>query len=129
MFFSRKLAVPGSVLLPRKQTGALNWPRCARCRRIVDAYGMENETDASVELWARCDGILQDPKTGLALWPAQRVHPSMKGSITILKGPGWSHQRFTDIVARQAFFAVDGGDRQWRSDLTIEGVGKRWGAG
>lgn len=124
-----KLSVPGSLLLPRQRAGGLNWPRCARCARVVDAYGIETETAGSIEIWARCDGILRDPKTGLAVGLAARLHYPMKGSVTILKGPGWSRQRFTDIVSRQAFFALDGGDRQWRQDLTPEGVGKRWGAG
>lgn len=129
MFFARKTNVPGAVLLPRKQTGAINWPRCARCRRIVDAYGIANENSGSIEIWARCTGILQDPRTGQAVHLAARIHPVMQGSVTILKGPGWSPARFTDIVARQAFFAVDGGAREWRQDTTAEGVGKRWGAG
>lgn len=129
MFFSRKLAVPGSILLPRKQAGQLNWPRCARCRRIVDAYGIANENGGSIEIWAQCTGVLQDPATGLAMPFQPRRHPPMKGSVVILKGPGWSPQRFTDIVARQAFFDETGGDRQWRQDITPEGVGKRWSAG
>lgn len=128
LFGPRKLAVPGSLLLPRKQAGNINWPRCARCRRIVDAYGIENETAGHIEIWARCDGIFRDPDTDLALPFQPRVHPQMKGSVTIMKGPGWTPQRFTDIIARQAFFAPDG-DRQWRQDLTAEGIGKRWGAG
>lgn len=129
LFGSRKLSVPGAVLLPRKQAGAINWPRCARCRRIVDAYGKENETPGHVEIWASCSGILQDPKTGQAVFGTYRKHPPMKGSILLLKGPGWSDQRFTDAVARMSFFAEDGGTREWRQDVSADGVGKRWGAG
>lgn len=129
MFFSRKLSVPGSLLLPRSQAGNLNWPRCARCRRVVDAYGIANENSGSIEIWARCDGILRDPKTDQAVGFALRRHPEMKGSVTILKGPGWSPNRFADIVSRQAFFAEDGGTREWRQSLTPEGIGKRWDAG
>ena len=52
-FFSR--LVPGAKLLGRResakqgQSGEVNWPRCAQCCRIVDAYGVENETDAALE--------------------------------------------------------------------------------
>jgi hypothetical protein len=130
MLFGRhKTAVAGSLLLPRSRAGQINWPRCARCRRIVDAYGIENETDGHIEIWARCDGLLMDPATGLAMPFVPRVHPPMKGSVVILKGAGWSPNRLTDIASRQAFFAPDGGDRQWRQDLTPDGVGRRWGAG
>lgn len=121
----------GSLLLPRKlarKSGGASWPKCMRCRRSVDAYGIQNETDAMVEVWARCDGILLDPKTGTAVWPEQRRHPSMKSSVWIMKGPGWSPNRFVDIVSRQAFFSPDG-DRQFKQDLTPSGVSKLWGAG
>lgn len=120
----------GSLVLPRHQAGQINWPRCWICKRIVDAYGIENETDASIEVWAKCTGVLQDPQTGLSVGFSTRKHPEMKSSVTILKGPGWSPQRLTDIIARQAFFAPPGeGERQFLQTLSPDGVGRRWGAG
>ena len=119
-FFFRK-EVPGSLLLPRHKAGQINWPRCARCKRIVDAYGVENESDTHVEIWAKCSGIAQDPDTGLSLPFATRKHHEMKSSVVIMKGPGWSAQRLTDIISRQAFFAIDG-DRAWAQNLTREGL-------
>ena len=126
MLFTRFRSNPGSALVvPRAQAGTSNWPKCTRCKRAVDAYGIENETDRYVEIWARCDGIYRDPRSGQAVHGHGRKHESMKSSVRIGKGPGWSNQRFTDIVSRMAFFAPDG-DRDFRQTLTHEGVGKRW---
>lgn len=115
----------GALLLPRKVAdhGTASWPKCAICLRNVDAYGIENETDASIEIWARCDGVRIDPKTGKTIGFAVRMHEPMKSSVTILKGPGWSPQRFTDIVRRQAFFAPAGeGERRVMQTITAQGV-------
>ena len=97
--------------------------------RAVDAYGIEYEDEKRIEIWAECGGLRQDPKTGNAVFGAERQHEKMKGSITIKKGPGWSPNRFRQIIAEQAFFPVDGGDREWTQDISPDGVGKRWGAG
>lgn len=132
LFGRHKSAGGGALLLPRetadRDIGAASWPKCARCRRAVDAYGIANETDAQIEIWARCDGIRRDPKTGQAVWPETRQHYEMKSSVWILKGPGWSPHRFTDIVRRTSFFSPDG-DRQFTQNLTADGVAKTWGAG
>lgn len=131
ILFGRKQP-PGALILPRKEAdrdvGAALWPKCARCRRAVDAHGVMNENSSSIEIWARCDGIRVDPKTGQAVWPFGRVHPRMTSSTHILKGPGWSVNRFSDIVSRLSFFSPDG-DRQFTQNLTPEGVARTWGAG
>ena len=100
----------GAVILPRRvaDRGQLLWPKCARCMRAVDAYGIENETDASIEIWVRCDGMRIDPRTGQAVHGAMRRHASMRSSVTILKGVGWSPQRFTEIVSKTALFHPEG---------------------
>ena len=129
-FLGKKINPRGALVLPRHAAGHLNWPRCFICKRIVDAYGIENETDASIEIWGECTGVLQDPKTGQSVGFAPKRHEKMRSSVVILKGPGWSPQRLTDIIARQAFFAPPGeGDRQFLQTLTPDGVGKRWSAG
>lgn len=125
--FLRKLARRGAtnrggaLLIPRQQAGQINWPRCALCRRIVDAYGMANETSSSVEIWARCTGVLLDPSTGLAVHGAPKRHEMRADSVTIAKGPGWTHRRLTDAISRLMFFAPDG-DRHWAQDLSHDGV-------
>ena len=126
LFLNRR--VPGAILLPRHRAGQLNWPRCAICHRVVDAYGIENETEASIEIWAECTGMLLDPATGRAVAFSIPKHPKKKGSIVLLKGPGFSANRLTDIIARQAFFSPEG-ERQWAQNLSADGAGKRWGAG
>lgn len=106
----------GAIILPRRVAdhGQMNWPKCAACGRQVDAYGIENESAGSIEVWARCNGMTQ----------GRRVHPERRDSTHILKGPGWSPNRFTDIVRKLAFFHPLG-DRQFRQDLTMRGVGPR----
>lgn len=113
----------GSLLLPRQVAdhGQANWPKCALCLRAVDAYGLENDTPAKVEIWARCTGVRIDPRTGGALAGAPRVHDTMQSSVTIRKGPGWSENRQLDTIRRMAFFARDG-ERGWAQTLTPEGV-------
>jgi hypothetical protein len=130
--FLRRLsrrAPPGGLILPRSvaNRGVSNWPKCARCGRDVDAYGLENETDHHIEVWARCDGILRDPRTGDAVWEMTRMHEPMKTSVTVNKGSGWSHNRLTDIISRLAFFApteVSEG-REFYQGISGEGVRKR----
>jgi hypothetical protein len=140
IFGGRKVAPPGALILPRqvadRDRGAALWPKCARCRRAVDAYGVMNENASSIEIWARCDGVRIDPKSGGSLWDlvrgrpsaSLREHPPLKSSSHILKGPGWSVNRFADIVSRLSFFSPDG-DRQFTQNLTPEGVARRWTAG
>jgi len=92
--------------------------------RAVDAYGLENDTDRKIEVWARCDGILRDPTTGQQVHGAERQHEPMKSSVTIVKNVGWSLQRLTDIIARTAFFApseVSEG-REFAQTLDMNGV-------
>jgi hypothetical protein len=120
------IARGGSILLPRhvadRDRGEANWPKCIRCRRAVDAYGIENETASHIELWARCDGIARDPQTGAAIHGAEKRHGTLRDSIYIEKGDAWTPARFTDIVRRQAFFAPDG-DREWEASFsTGDGV-------
>lgn len=117
----------GSLLLPRSKqanVGSQNWPKCALCKRSVDAYGIENETDARIEIWIRCDGVYRDPKTGLAVGLAARVHEPRKTSVTLFKGPGWSANRFTDLVSRTVVFHPEG-LRQWLQTITREGARPR----
>lgn len=92
----------------------MNWPKCALCIRQVDAYGLDNETSGSIEVWARCNGVTQ----------GMRVHPELKDSVLILKGPGWSMNRFCDSIRRMAFFHPEG-DRRWKQNITQDGVDKR----
>jgi hypothetical protein len=130
-FFPRKINPGGALILPRPVAarGQVLWPKCARCMRAVDAYGIEEETKGHIEIWARCGGTRIDPATGGAVFGfLARNHPTMKSSTTILKGPGWSPQRFADIVSRLAFFGPEG-DRQFVQNVTPEGVARRWGAG
>lgn len=125
MGFMRKLArrnaPQGSVILPRQQAGGVtNWPKCMLCKVPVSAYGLENDTDYEVEIWARCDGLQQSIVTGE--W--HQVHPMLKSSCTIIKKAGWSPNRLTDIVARLAFFAPDSlsEGRDFEQNLSAEGV-------
>jgi hypothetical protein len=92
------------------------------CKVPVSAYGLENDTDYEVEIWARCDGLQQSVVTGE--WV--QVHQTMKSSCTIIKKVGWSGNRLTDIVARLAFFAPDAlsEGRDFEQTLTPEGVDK-----
>ena len=119
----------GGIILPRAiaDHGQVNWPKCARCMRAVDAYGIENETPGSIEIWAECRGVRIDPKTGQSVWGG-KTHPTMRSSMWLMKGPGWSPNRFTDIVRRLAFFHAEG-DRQFLQTLTQDGIAKRWSAG
>lgn len=107
--------------------GTANWPKCAKCMRAVDAYGLENDTAASIEVWARCDGIAIDPRSGDAVAGKVRVHAPLKSSTVITKGIGWSGQRFTDIIRRLAFFADDAMSegREFTQTLTAQGIRKR----
>jgi threonine synthase len=89
--------------------------------RAVDAYGLENETDSKIELWARCDGVRIDPSTGTVVHGAPKVHETRKDSMVIMKTPDWSQNRLADIISRSAFFAPDG-DRKWEQDFTADGV-------
>lgn len=111
----------GSLLLPRKvaRAGALNWPKCAICCRAVDAYGIENETDASIEIWARCTGIRVDPDSGQAVHGSFKRHETKQSSTVIFKGIGWSRHRFTDIVSRLTFFDPQG-ERRFRQSFSAE---------
>jgi hypothetical protein len=89
--------------------------------RSVDAYGYENETDAAIEVWAVCNGVRIDPQSGSAVHGAPKVHETKKDSVVIRKGPGWSHQRLTDLLERLAFFDPQG-ERDWKQDLSFEGA-------
>lgn len=106
----------GAIYLPRRVAdhGQMNWPKCARCMRQVDAYGIENETTGHIEIWARCNGITH----------GKRVHPVIRDSVYIFKGPGWSVNRFTEIVRRQAFFHPEG-DRKWLQGIHKDSVSSR----
>jgi hypothetical protein len=114
------------MVLPRQAADAysqVSWPKCLICRRNVDAYGVENETDRAIEVWARCDGVQVDPSTGLTVGHAPRKHEMLKSSVTIRKGPGWSSNRLTDILRRLTFFAPAGeGTRDVEQTLTAEGL-------
>jgi hypothetical protein len=95
--------------------------------RALDAYGIEEETDHYIEVWGRCDGQRLDPRTGLAVFGAPRVHEPRKTSMTVAKGIGYSPNRFADIVSRLAFFAPDATSvgREVTQDISAEGVKKR----
>src|ERR1700690_4191485 len=98
----------GSILLPRRvadNVGQLNWPKCAACARQCDAYGIENETPSMIEIWARCNGVTH----------GHRVHELKRDSVVIMKGIGWSPNRFTEIIRRLAFFHPLG-DRRWTQE-------------
>lgn len=133
MSFARKIfrrgAPQGGLLLPRSTArhGLMNWPKCAICMRAVDAYRLVRDTDTEVEIEARCDGVRIDPSSGLAVHGSAMMHPSMKSSITINKGAGWSANRFTDIVSRLAFFAPDAASegREFTQDTSASGVHKK----
>ena len=118
----------GSLVIPRhlehKRTGQINWPRCAICNRIVDSYGLEENCELYVELWGECSGQLLDPQTGMPVANAPRRHDRIRSSFRIVKGPGWSPNRLTDIVRRTTLFALDG-ERDFKQDVTAEGVGVR----
>lgn len=99
--------LPGSLILPRAVADGAQrlWPKCARCMRAVDAYGIENETSDHIEVWARCDGIRWDPDSGRALPGSVPVHRSMKTSFTLKKGLNWTPNTFAEIVSKMALFA------------------------
>jgi len=95
--------------------------------RAVDAYGLENETDSGIEIWARCDGVAIDPSSGVQIHGSPRVHETMKSSIFLNKGRGWSRNRLTDIISRLAFFAPDAASegREFTQNLSADGLKKR----
>ena len=132
MSFMRRLsrrAPPSGLILPREVAarGVANWPKCALCMRGVDAYGLENETDSMIEIWARCDGVAIDPSTGVQIHGSPRVHEVKKSSVFIKKGPGWSGNRLTDIISRLAFFAPGAASegREFTQNLSADGLKKR----
>lgn len=96
--------------------------------RALDAYGIENETDHHIEIWGRCGGMRLDPDTGTAVHGATPLHPEMKSSMTIVKGPTWSPNTAADIVSRLAFFAGDAESegREFTQELSQEGIRKKW---
>lgn len=128
-FFSRFSRPRGGLILPRSvaRRGQLNWPKCALCMRALDAYGIESETSAHIEVWGRCDGVRHDPDSGLSVYGSPRIHPELKSSMTIVKGPTWSVNTSADIIARLAFFAPDtvSEGREMTQDLSAEGVRKK----
>jgi hypothetical protein len=120
---ARKNAPQGSIILPRQVAGGVtNWPKCMLCKVPVSAYGLENDTDYQVEIWARCDGLQQSIVTGE--WC--QVHPVLKSSCVIEKQRGWSQNRLTDIIPRLAFFAPDAlsEGRDFTQTLDADGVVK-----
>jgi hypothetical protein len=96
--------------------------------RALDAYGIEKDNAYEFEVWGRCGGVRLDPRTGMAVHGAPRVHPEMKSSLTVVKGPGWSENRLTDIISRLAFFAPDAASegREFTQDISAEGVRKKY---
>jgi hypothetical protein len=112
----------GATMIPRQvaDRGHMNWPKCALCGRAVDAYGIEDDANLYVEIWAKCSGVRIDPQSGLAVHGAPKVHEERRGSIKIQK---WSHLdinsgRFTDLVRRLAFFQPEFAERNFKQGLT-----------
>lgn len=118
---ARRGAPRGSLILPREETrGLLNWPRCEICKLPVHAYGLENDSDALVEIRATCHG---QEFSANGVPNSARRHPSMTSSIVIHKGPDWSQNRMTDIISRLAFFADEAyAGREFQQDTSEEGV-------
>ena len=107
---TRKLP-PGALLLPRQAAdrGTDNWPKCMRCLRAVDAYGIERENDASIEVWAKCTGARIDhSQAGLYLWVTR--DEDCWATIDWLAGLG--------IVAAPGTFYGPAGERHVRMALT-----------
>src|ERR1700733_13159210 len=127
--FSRRAKPQGALILPRsvRNHGVMNWPKCVKCMRALDAYGVEDENDKHIIVWGKCAGVKIDPASGNILAGHERVHPPLKSSITLVKTPGWSENRFTDIISRMAFFADDAisEGREFTQDLSAEGVRKK----
>ena len=125
----RRSRPQGGILIPREMAdrGTVNWPKCAKCMRAVDAYGIENETEHLLELWCKCSGSVLDPTTGQRVFGTPTMHEPRKSSFTIVKTTGWSDNRFTDIVRRIAMFSDDGQSegREFTQTLTQEGVRKK----
>lgn len=85
-----------SGLMPRSlaREAQAPWPKCAVCMRNVDAYGIENDTPASLEVWVRCDGIRDGE---------ERKHEAKRAGFRIDKRRyvlGLSENEFRDIVSR-----------------------------
>jgi len=125
----RRSKPQGGILVPREMAdrGTVNWPKCAKCMRAVDAYGIENETEQLLEIWCKCGGEVLDPTTGQRAFGAPTIHEPRKSSFIIKKTVGWSENRFTDIVRRIAMFSDSGESegREFTQTLTQEGVRKR----
>lgn len=101
----------GSLLVPRgiADRAVVQWPKCLRCGRIVSAYGYDNETDRTVEVWVRCDG--QEPG-------GERVHAPRRAGVTIDKRSypgGWTENTRVDVLRRVAL--EPGGVGRWRIRL------------
>jgi hypothetical protein len=63
---------------------AINWPSCGRCRRVVDAYGIDEETDAAVHVWVR--------------------HHGERDGIVLMKGPFWTPSQLGLELGGMTFF-------------------------
>ena len=46
------------ILSPEAQWSG--WPLCLRCRKLVDGYGIANETRSYVDVYAECHGHKQE---------------------------------------------------------------------
>lgn len=89
----------GAILLKERARGQINWPACSRCLRIVDAYGIEEETEKYIEVWARCD-----------------QHRG-RDVVRIQKHLGWGPNTLSSIIRFVGFFARTGGLKRWDGRL------------
>jgi hypothetical protein len=114
MIFGRhKMQGGGALLLPRetadRDIGAASWPKCARCRRAVDAYGIQNENSTSIEIWAECRGI--------------RLDPARQGRVARATHPLPNEEQRLDTQGGRVVAAAVHGHRQAASLLS-----PRWGS-
>jgi hypothetical protein len=94
----------GALLLPQRAEGQINWPACSVCLRIVDAYGIAEETDDYIELWARCDTHKINGQ------PAKDV-------VRIDKHAAWGPNTLSSMLRFVGFFAKTGGLKRWDGRL------------
>jgi hypothetical protein len=97
----------GATLLPQRAQGQINWPACSVCMRIVDAYGIAEETKDYVEIWARCD------------------QHKAKDLVRIDKFLGWGPNTLSSIIRFVGFFSRTGGVKRWDGRLNQFGKDPR----
>jgi hypothetical protein len=111
-----------ALLLPERRKGVLNWPACGKCRphKVVDAYGIDEETDHYLDIFVRCDGVSRRV-TGEEV----TCHPPMRSGLRVIKGAGYSLNQLRQTLRVMVFFADSGPAGERRREITVGVEGTR----